>query len=268
MRLNDPDARVLAAADDQGAEGINESQIMPGYRAAAKRLVKRELLNHLDDGRLVITVEGRAAIGLDPAPWQLPVRAPDPALDWTDISVLDAALEILRASGDRRIDADGYDALSAKLAALGNAALRRLRWENAHNDHERGDQNADSELVAHGYWSLGGPDNGRWHVELIAQNEHLDIVPSGGVDLGSFATEAEAKAAAQAVEDIGLPISSTVITLPTELAAAKRLHIRTGQWVVLVLPDGREVLVTADGKVSLANWDVGAWVDLAKYTSG
>lgn len=79
----------------------------------------------------------------------------------------------------------------------------QLKWETAATD-EPGDQNADTNLVDHGYWSLGPAADGAWSVELIEQEaETLIEIPTGGVDLGSFPSEAEAKAAAQAVEDKG-----------------------------------------------------------------
>jgi hypothetical protein len=72
-----------------------------------------------------------------------------------------------------------------------------LTWHDAGTD-EPGDQNADSTLVAHGYWSLGPEVDGRWVVELIEQNEDLEEV--GGAHLGYFDTEGAAKDAAQAYE--------------------------------------------------------------------
>lgn len=76
----------------------------------------------------------------------------------------------------------------------------KLDWEDAGTD-EPGDQNASSERVAHGYWSLGPTHDGQWGVELIEQDELLQEIPSGGIHLGGFPTEGEAKAAAQRYED-------------------------------------------------------------------
>lgn len=79
----------------------------------------------------------------------------------------------------------------------------KLDWEDAGTD-EPGDQNASSERVAHGYWSLG-PNGQGWSVELIEQDEDLVEISSGGIHLGHFPTEGEAKAAAQAYEDQRAP---------------------------------------------------------------
>lgn len=51
-----------------------------------------------------------------------------------------------------------------------------LTWESAGHDDEPRDQNADTALVAHGYWSLGPESDGQWSVVLVEQDEHLDIV--------------------------------------------------------------------------------------------
>jgi hypothetical protein len=46
-------------------------------------------------------------------------------LTFGDVSVLDTALLVFRKTGDRRRTEEEYDALAAKLAALGNEALAR-----------------------------------------------------------------------------------------------------------------------------------------------
>jgi hypothetical protein len=74
----------------------------------------------------------------------------------------------------------------------------RLTWESAEHPDEPGDQNADSERVEHGYWSLGPAVGDWWGVELIEQDEDLVEILSGGAHLGHFPTEGAAKAAAQA----------------------------------------------------------------------
>jgi hypothetical protein len=79
----------------------------------------------------------------------------------------------------------------------------RLVWESAETD-EPGDQNADTERVAHGYWSLGPTHDGQWGVELIEQDENLVEIPSGGIHLGYFPSDSSAKAAAQLFESFGL----------------------------------------------------------------
>lgn len=73
-----------------------------------------------------------------------------------------------------------------------------LVWTDAGND-EPGDQNADTELDEHGYWSLG-PDgtNGEWAVELIKRDVYL--TETGSVQLGRFPSEEAAKAAAALYE--------------------------------------------------------------------
>lgn len=74
-----------------------------------------------------------------------------------------------------------------------------IHWDEPHN--EEGDQNGDSNLVGHGYWSLGtnhGPDD--WGIELIAQDEHLEEA-DGGVHLGYYPSAEAARAAAQEYED-------------------------------------------------------------------
>jgi hypothetical protein len=50
-----------------------------------------------------------------------------------------------------------------------------LKWEDAGHDDEPRDQNADTALLDHGYWSLGPEGDGRWSVTLAEQNEALDI---------------------------------------------------------------------------------------------
>lgn len=75
-----------------------------------------------------------------------------------------------------------------------------LTWEAADSD-EPGDQNADSELVDHGYWSLGPARDG-WGVELIEQDEELEEIFGGaGIHLGYFTFEDEAKTAANEYEE-------------------------------------------------------------------
>lgn len=84
---------------------------------------------------------------------------------------------------------------------------RSASWDPERDPASHGDQDASSGRVAHGYWSLSadcGPDRDMWGVELIEQDEQLDEVEGGGIDLGHFVTEAEAKAAAQAYEDTGV----------------------------------------------------------------
>lgn len=70
-----------------------------------------------------------------------------------------------------------------------------LAWESAGTD-EPGDQNADSEHGPHAFWSLGPESNGEWRVGLTVRDEALMEVDSDCIDLGAFATEAAAKAAA------------------------------------------------------------------------
>jgi hypothetical protein len=45
-----------------------------------------------------------------------------------------------------------------------------LTWASAAQDDYPDDQNADTALVPHGYWSLGPTADGRWSVELVEQN--------------------------------------------------------------------------------------------------
>jgi hypothetical protein len=80
--------------------------------------------------------------------------------------------------------------------------LPLLTWEDAGNDGPDGehDQNADTLVVAHGYWSLGPNDPDTWSVELIAQDEDLDEIVTDSVHLGHFPTEAAAKDAAETYE--------------------------------------------------------------------
>lgn len=52
-------------------------------------------------------------------------------LTFGDVSVLDTALQAFRKTGDRRRSEEEYDALAAKLAALGNEALARETADEA-----------------------------------------------------------------------------------------------------------------------------------------
>lgn len=79
-----------------------------------------------------------------------------------------------------------------------------LEWESAGTD-EPGDQNASTRALPHGYWSLGPTNDGEWGVELIELDDQLQEVQSGGVHLGHFDSEAEAKAAAEEYEMVRIP---------------------------------------------------------------
>jgi hypothetical protein len=74
-----------------------------------------------------------------------------------------------------------------------------LVWESALTD-EPGDQNADSNLGDHAYWSLSPNSGQRWSVELITRTDELTET-SDGFHLGEFASERKAKHAAQTRED-------------------------------------------------------------------
>jgi len=79
--------------------------------------------------------------------------------------------------------------------------MKILEWESSGHPDAPGDQNADSDLFDHAYWSLGdGNVDGAWYVELIVRDDRLDET-DGGVHLGYFDTEAEAKASAQSYEN-------------------------------------------------------------------
>lgn len=86
-----------------------------------------------------------------------------------------------------------------------NAAdlFQLLVWESAGTD-EPGDQNADSSIVPDGctssYYSLGPEAEGRWSLELIAVSNG-DEISGAGVEFGSFASEVDAKAAAERHEE-------------------------------------------------------------------
>lgn len=76
-----------------------------------------------------------------------------------------------------------------------------LKWECALHDEEPRDQNADTGLVAHGYWSLG-PDAGEsWSVTLVEQNEYLDVTFEWQ---WNGATEADVKRIAEGLEVAGI----------------------------------------------------------------
>jgi hypothetical protein len=74
----------------------------------------------------------------------------------------------------------------------------KLQWHSAGTDEPR-DQNADTALVEHGYWSLGPASDGAWSVELVEQNDDLTVI-GHPVSLHR-ATEAEAKLAAETHEE-------------------------------------------------------------------
>jgi hypothetical protein len=75
-----------------------------------------------------------------------------------------------------------------------------LRWDSAEHDDEPGDQTASSDVIDHGFWSLGPTDDRRWSVELIECDEDMNELPGAGRHLGEFDTESAAKAAAQEYE--------------------------------------------------------------------
>jgi hypothetical protein len=65
------------------------------------------------------------------------------------------------------------------------------------------DQNADTGLVAHGYWALSlSDDRQNWTLRLWEQNEDLDEIIDEPYK-GSFPSEAEAKAFALQCETRG-----------------------------------------------------------------
>lgn len=74
------------------------------------------------------------------------------------------------------------------------------------------DQNADTMLVPHGYWSLGlAEDRHRWRLTLLEQSEGLDEVIAEPFT-GDFSTEAEAKQFAEESErrrGLGQPTKRT-----------------------------------------------------------
>lgn len=81
------------------------------------------------------------------------------------------------------------------------AKLKRvLVWESAGHNDEPGDQNASSDCVEHGHWSLGPQGDGTWGVGLIEQDADLTENPAGGIHLGHFASEEAAKDAADQYE--------------------------------------------------------------------
>ncbi|MEB3023040.1 MULTISPECIES: hypothetical protein [Mycolicibacter] len=76
------------------------------------------------------------------------------------------------------------------------------RQERADND-EWHDQNADTQLVAHGYWSLClAEDRQQWRLVLLEQNESLDEVIAEHCER-LFDTEADAKRFAADCEQRG-----------------------------------------------------------------
>jgi hypothetical protein len=72
-----------------------------------------------------------------------------------------------------------------------------LQWESAGTD-DPGDQNAESQLGPHAYWSIGPTFDSAWSVELIQRDDDLQEI--GGLTLQRQPTEQDAKAAAQAAE--------------------------------------------------------------------
>jgi hypothetical protein len=90
--------------------------------------------------------------------------------------------------------------------------VTQLKWETAGTD-EPGDQNAwNTKRVANGIWSLGPAQGGNWSVELIEKDEYGAEITSGGINLGDYPSETEAKAAAQHYENTGcvLPPSTWI----------------------------------------------------------
>lgn len=75
-----------------------------------------------------------------------------------------------------------------------------LEWESALHDDEPRDQNADTGLLAHGYWSLGPEADETWSVVLIEQDATLAEIFHWRWD---FEGEQEAKAYAEQVEAYG-----------------------------------------------------------------
>lgn len=74
-----------------------------------------------------------------------------------------------------------------------------LIWGDAGNDGHR-DQNASTQLVEHGFWSLGDNCDG-WTIELVVQDEDLNDVEYN--HRAKLLTEVLAKAHAQEIEDNG-----------------------------------------------------------------
>lgn len=65
------------------------------------------------------------------------------------------------------------------------------------------DQNADTNLMPHGYWSLSLAENRQqWHLRLWEQNADLDEIVAEPYN-NRFASEAEAKQFAQTCEARG-----------------------------------------------------------------
>jgi hypothetical protein len=82
--------------------------------------------------------------------------------------------------------------------------VTQLQWETA-GTYDPGDQLARSTTrVAHGIWSLGPAQSGNWSVKLIEIDIYGNEITSGGIDLGEYPSENEAKAAAQHYENTGL----------------------------------------------------------------
>jgi hypothetical protein len=54
--------------------------------------------------------------------------------------------------------------------------VTELVWESAGHDEEPRDQNADTALVDHGYWSMGPESDNEWSLTLIEQNPDLEEI--------------------------------------------------------------------------------------------
>ena len=68
--------------------------------------------------------------------------------------------------------------------------MAQIEWHDAGTE-EPGDQNASTDVVPHGYWSLGPSESG-WAVELIALDEGGEEDPSASISLGDFPSESSA----------------------------------------------------------------------------
>jgi hypothetical protein len=136
-----------------------------------------------------------------------------------DLVLLTQAISLLRREADEssdwvamnaaeRLEEDLFEADRARILAARRVALaaddRTLVWESSDHDDEPRDQNADTRIVPHGYWSLGPDGDELWTAVLVVQDESLDVIEER--TYGPYATEALAKAEAQRIENTAVSV--------------------------------------------------------------
>ncbi|MDV3306833.1 hypothetical protein K7Z75_24730 [Mycobacterium avium subsp. hominissuis] len=79
-----------------------------------------------------------------------------------------------------------------------------MHWYEQEDCEEFGDQNADTTLVPHGYWSLcRTDDHAEWRLTLLEQSDDLSEIIAEPYT-GTFPSETDAKCFAAEREALGI----------------------------------------------------------------